>query len=183
MATKGPKFKPNEYKYINNQTIEIQLSQGKTCLIDTYDYDLVKMHRWYYAKLKKSNTGYVVASVQNNDKRITLQMHRLIMSVTNDKYKCLDIDHINREGTDNRRSNLRICTRSQNQMNKIKNRNNTTGYKGVYFKKDRNKFIASIRFNKKNIHIGYYYTPKAAAAAYDVKAKELFGEFANTNFK
>jgi predicted nucleotide-binding protein len=94
----------------------------------------------------------------------------------------LEIDHINRDGCDNRRSNLRICNRSQNNMNKTKYKNNTSNFKCVSFDKKRNKWKAYTKFNNRSIFIGYYSTPEDAALAYDLKAIELFGEFANLNF-
>jgi hypothetical protein len=173
-----PKFKDNEYKFINDQTIEMQLSQGMTCLVDAADYDLVKMHRWYYHK-SKSNSGYVKTNITNNGKCTKLLMHSLIMNFPE---KPLEIDHINLNGCDNRRSNLRICTHQQNNLNKTKHKNNTSGFKGVtYFKRD-NKFAARIMFNKKSIHLGYFDTAAEAAKAYDAKAIELYGEFKVLNF-
>jgi hypothetical protein len=88
----GSKSKPNEYKFIDDQTIEITLNQGMTCIIDASDYDLVKNYKWYYDKSKK-----VVFSFYNGKQ---LRMHRLIM---NDKGY---ITHINDNCFDNRRSNL-----------------------------------------------------------------------------
>jgi hypothetical protein len=93
------------------------------------------------------------------------------------------IDHIDGDGLNNQKSNLRIGTHQQNIMNRTKQRNNTSGYKGVSFDKSTNKFVAQIGYNKKGIHIGSFKTAILAARAYDVEAIKYHGEFANLNFK
>lgn len=173
------KLPANTYRYIDKSTIELELTQDQTCLIDAYDYDLVKEYRWFYNKPKNSNSGYVLTNIRIDGKQKILKMHRLLMSFPD---KSLDIDHINRNGCDNRRCNLRICTHQENQMNTSKQKNNKSNYKGVYFHKRDKKYISSIRFNKKLIHLGYFEDPIEAAKAYDKKAKELFKEFAVLNF-
>jgi HNH endonuclease/AP2 domain len=104
-------------------------------------------------------------------------MHRQIMNPPDG----MDIDHWDNDGLCNCRKNLRICTRSQNNQNARKRVDSTHDYKGIY-KTWNNKFAARLWHNGLKIHIGTYDTPEAAARAYDKKAKELFGEFANLNF-
>lgn len=87
------------------------------------------------------------------------------------------IDHKDRNGTNNVWSNLREATRSQNQGNRTRNKNNTSGYKGVWKLKDR--WRAMIWYRGKGIHIGVFDTIEEAAVAYKVRAIELFGEFAH----
>jgi len=172
-------FTPNEITYLDDNTIEIKLTQGKTCLIDYKNYDLIKNHRWYYAKSSYEN-GYAQTLITIGDRRKVIQMHRIILSnILNNELK---IDHINLNGCDNRESNLRTCTIKENCRNVNKHRDNKSGYKGVFKKKGRNKYCANIRFNGKLIHIGYFDTSEDAARAYDAAAIELFGEFAKTNF-
>lgn len=91
------------------------------------------------------------------------------------------IDHINRVENDNRWVNLRECNRSQNYANKEKQINNSSGYKGVCWGKDRKRWISSISINKKRIHVGAFKDKKAAARAYNQKSIELYGEFAYIN--
>ena len=109
-------------------------------------------------------------------------MHRLVMSriLGRELERNEIIDHVNGNGLDNRRENLRISTNSQNLANRRKNCNNTSGFKGVQPK--RKKYSACVGFQGKKIRLGVYDTPEEAARAYDEKAKELFGEYANLNF-
>lgn len=90
-----------------------------------------------------------------------------------------EIDHINRDKSDDRLLNLRECTHSQNMSNQAIPSSNTSGYKGVSYHKHTNRFRATIMHNKKSIHIGLYNTAEEAAEAYRKKAIELFGEFAD----
>ncbi len=108
-------------------------------------------------------------------------MHRFIMNADITTL----VDHKNRDTLDNRKCNLRLCTKSENMRNRAMSKNNQSGYKGVrYFPFGRRKtkfWKAQIVFNHKYIHIGYYHTKEEAALAYNTKAKELFGEFACLN--
>jgi hypothetical protein len=90
-------------------------------------------------------------------------------------------DHINGDGLDNRKINLRICTPSQNLMNRGVPINNKTGHKGVSYDKRVNKFKVQIRLNKKNITVGYFYNINDAARAYNAYAVKYYGEFAQLN--
>lgn len=91
------------------------------------------------------------------------------------------VDHINGDGLDNRKSNLRICNGSQNRCNKGKPKNNTSGYKGVTWHTPNKKWVAQIAVNGKHSYIGSFKTKEEAAKAYNKKAKELHGEFARLN--
>jgi hypothetical protein len=95
----------------------------------------------------------------------------------------LHTDHINGNGLDNRKCNLRTCSNTNNQRNSKLRADNTSGYKGVSWTKNKNKWIVHIKVEKKQIYLGVYTCLIAAAKAYDRAAKEHFGEYANTNFK
>jgi len=94
----------------------------------------------------------------------------------------MQVDHINGNPLDNRRENLRICTRAQNTCNRKAVVNSKSGYKGVTKKNSSRKWIPEIRKDGKKLYLGSYNTPEEAAKAYDKAAKEIFGEFAKLNF-
>jgi len=113
-----------------------------------------------------------------------IKMHRQIMEniIGRKLRKSEFVDHKNHNGLDNRRCNLRICTRSQNKKNTPGYKNNTSGFNGVFWCKDTKRWRAKIGKDNKEIHIGYLSNPKDAARAFDKKALELYGEFTALNF-
>lgn len=155
---------------------EIKLTQGKKALVDDEDYELISKYKWVCAKEPK--VSYALTSIIKNGVRTTMRMHRLIMKIFDPK---IQIDHKNNNGLDNRKENLRICNRRQNNMNTSLQKNNTTGYKGVVRRK--NRYVAQTYWDKKHIYIGSFLTAEEAARAYDKKVKELHSEFAKLNFE
>ena len=105
-------------------------------------------------------------------------VHRLVVQPAPDEL----IDHINRNRLDCTRANLRIATRSQNLCNRGKAKHNKSGYKGVYFCKQTQRWRAEIRFNNQRVKIGRFDSLIVAAQAYDAMAVQMHGEFAYTNF-
>lgn len=127
-------------------------------------------------------TNYVHRNRNYQGKQYNTVMHRLIMERMIYPLKLEKgqmVDHINRNGLDNRRENLRIATKSQNNMNRRKRPDGASGFKGVTKESKTNKWVAQIGFNKKIIRLGTFDTPELAHEAYCEKAKELFGEFFN----
>lgn len=106
------------------------------------------------------------------------QAHRLAWLCVYGRWPVGDIDHINGDRADNRISNLREATRSQNNCNRGATSANTSGYKGVFFKKHGSRWQAQIKINGRIKHIGYFPTPEAASVAYTEAALRLHGEFA-----
>lgn len=159
--------------------MELRAYDGTSFLIDDEDYDLVSKYKWYIHtntyKNKKRIT--LIAYSRRNGKKTTIKLHRLILGLTDPSVLC---DHINGNTLDNRRSNLRPCTPGQNMFNQRKQSNTKFKYKGVAYA-SKNKVRAEIYFQGTRTIIGYYYTQEQAALAYNEKAKELFGEFANLN--
>jgi hypothetical protein len=143
---------------------------------DIEDYDKIMKHDWYVVKI--ANKFYVYTGIVNNKKNTTLKMHRLIM----DNPLNMDIDHINGNGLDNRKVNLRICSRAQNSRNQGIKKNNTSGYKGVSYRKDRKKWRSYIVLNNKQFNLGHHSTAIEAAKAYDNVAVKYHGEYARLNF-
>jgi len=107
-------------------------------------------------------------------------MHRFLLNVYDKK---ILVDHINHNGLDNQRKNIRICTRSQNSMNQNPKAKSKSIYKGVSYKKERKKWTAQMVINGKSIYIGAFINEIDAAKAYDLYAVLLHKEFAKLNFK
>jgi hypothetical protein len=93
----------------------------------------------------------------------------------------LEIDHINKNRLDNRKKNLRFCTRSENLYNKTTNKNNTSGYKGVVWDNQRRKWCASISIERRRINLGFFQNKEEAAKVYNEAALKYHGEFASVN--
>jgi len=148
-----------------------------------------QLNRWkWYAHWSSITASFYARchSPQINGKQHRILMHREILGLKyGDKRQA---DHINHNTLDNRRCNLRICSHQQNGMNQRKHRTwcgkeTSSRYNGVSWRKDVKKWGARICFNGKHIHLGYFTSEAEAAKAYDTKALELFGEYANLNLK
>lgn len=141
-------------------------------IIDLEDLPKVSSGRKWHAK---KESGIFYASRNTPEK--TERMHRIIMNAKPGEI----VDHINGNGLDNRKKNLRIVSKSQNSSNSKLNCNSSSGYKGVHKRSDCGKWQARIQVNKKTIHLGYREDPKEAAKLYDEAAIKYFGEYAKTN--
>jgi len=160
-------------------TISIPLTQDKVALIDAEDYSLVSNHNWHALHISHARTWYAFTKVKRADGVYTqIGMHCFIMGSVDDMH----IDHISRDGLDNRRSNLRYATRTQNKANSEKYRTNTSGYKGVYWWARGHQWRAQVRCRGVRYHLGQFATAEEAAHAYDANARRLFGPFALCNF-
>jgi len=126
------------------------------------------------------SNGYKRLYLRKRGERVCYLVHRLVALafIDNPEHKPF-VDHINGERSDNRRENLRWATNSQNQMNKRKTKGSSK-YKGVYRRKGR--WFATIQYESKGYAIGQYESEEDAGKAYDLKALELFGQFAKLNF-
>jgi hypothetical protein len=144
-------------------------------LVDTEDAWLLERWRWQIKQPSRCRTWYVCRNVQVSGVWQTLRLHRVVLGVDDPK---VHVDHINMNGLDCRRANLRAATQSQNQHNRTKYANNTSGYKGVYWDKRRGCWRAGIRFEGRTRHIGLYATAEEAYAAYCARATELHQDFA-----
>lgn len=152
--------------------MEIILSRGLVALVDDEDFERVNQYNWFALKAVKK-----YYAVRNENKSTTI-MHRFILNADKGIY----VDHINGDSLDNRKFNLRTCTNQQNSRNSKKQNNCSSKYKGVCWIKQRNKFLAQICINYKQVFLGYYDDEIEAAKSYDEAARKGFSDFAALNF-
>lgn len=154
---------------------EIILTKGMKALVDDKDFEEVNKHFWRVFIPKGRGTTYAIRSKRVGGKMKIVLMHRQILGEPGGI-----TDHINNNGLDNRRGNLRVCTDSQNLMNSRWRRkpNKTSKYRGVSYYKPLNKWHAYIMVMYRNIHLGYFNTEEEAAKARADAELTLFGEFA-----
>lgn len=155
---------------------EIQLTQGKVALIDDEDLDLILRYRWHARKAR--NTWYAISKSYDDGKENIIWMHRLIMNPPSG----YEVDHADMDGLNNRRLNLRVATRAEQNANKRKLDGCSSPFKGVSWREDRKKWAARIKTKGKLKHLGLFENIIEAAHAYDSAARNAFGEFARTNF-
>ena len=153
---------------------EISLSMGLVTVVGDDDFQLVSKHKWH--AVKHGRTHYAVSNIKINGKYTTVQMHRLILGVTDNE---ISVDHIDGNGLNNRRKNLRECSNANNAMNRRKYKNNTSGYKGVTLEKSTMKWRARIKTGGAMKSLGLFDSPELAHAAYCAAAVKMHGEFAN----
>lgn len=132
----------------------------------------------FYAKITSILHPEGGLDKQGRKRTTTLFLHRTILNPSKEKV----IDHIDHNGLNNRRSNLRICTQTQNVANQRKGKG-SSNFKGVYWNKREQKWRAGIGYKGKDFHLGYFKDELEAAKAYDKAAKDLWGEFAKLNFE
>ena len=144
----------------------INLTKNQVTVVDDDDYPNLNKYKWYTATSGK----YLYAGIKTSDGKLVL-MHRQIMGFPSYVY----IDHIDGDGLNNRRSNLRLVNNSLNQLNRHSQVNNTSGYRGVYLHKLSGKWEARFRIEGKNYYLGLFDTPEVASLAYEYKRKEVVG--------
>ncbi|OAJ75137.1 hypothetical protein AYJ08_05835 [Brevibacillus sp. SKDU10] len=150
---------------------EIPLTQGKVTIVDDEEFEPLSKYKWFATKCGNS---YYAARRLNGK---TILMHRYIMNPENR----LVVDHVDGDSLNNQKSNLRICSKAQNNRNQRIKTNNKSGYKGVYWREEKGKWQGSMRHNSKTVYLGLFTDQEEAARAYNQKAVELFGEFARLN--
>ena len=157
----------------------IPLTQRKWCLVDEEDYPALSEYNWYYKTSKTSiENGYAMG--RPFGKKLKVFMHAFIMGISPKE----QIDHVDGNGLNNRKDNLRPATAQQNAGNARKRTIATSSrFKGVSWDKSRAKWIATIRISYQKKNLGRFPSEEQAARAYDKAALEAFGEFAKLNFK
>ena len=157
---------------------KIYLGDGESAILDLQDYFRLRGFKWFLSG-NKTNL-YASRTYKIGHKKVTIKsMHRDITNVPKD----LVVDHINGNGLDNRRENLRLATHAQNMYNRPKIKSKTSSpFIGVYFDNRIPKWTAKIRFQGKRIYLGSFKSEIDAAKAYDAAALKYHGQFAKLNF-
>jgi len=157
-----------------------KVGKGKFVIVDNENFNYLNQFRWHCDNGYAHRKEYIKDDGKfDKSKYRNIYMQSLVIECPKDKM----IEHANRNGLDNRKSNLRIANWAQNMQNR-KTKKSITGIKGVFFSKDhkrRKRWIASIAVSSKRIHLGRFLTPEEAALAYNQAAKQYFGEFAYLN--
>jgi hypothetical protein len=155
---------------------EIKLTRGLVAIVDEEDYATLSAIKWH-----ATGRGYSKGCVRSGygGSPVRILMHRYILGLSNDDSRV--VDHIDGNPLNNQRSNLRICTHAENCRNTGLTTRNTSGRKGIYLDRRRNRWRARICINGEDISLGYYATADAAHAAYCEAAKRLHGEFVRTS--
>ena len=153
----------------------INLTQGKVALINDVDFAYLNQWKWY-AHFDGFNWY-----AERKPRKICFRMHRLILSRKLGHANFKQVDHVDGNGLNNLRSNLRASTCQQNHFNKRKAQNKSSQFKGIYWNKQLQKWRVQIRVNKKLIEVGCFHSEIQAAKAYDKMAKKHFGNRAKLN--
>lgn len=161
----------------------LQATKGKTVMVDDDDFEELSKNRWSASCF--GGCWYVMRGVLigredtpkgPKKKYRTILMHRQLLGFPEG-----DVDHIDHNGLNNQRSNLRVCTRTENMRNATKRKKATSIYKGVHWNKQHSKWACGIVVDGKLKSLGLFSDEKSAGLAYDKAAIAFFGDFAATN--
>ena len=154
---------------------EIKLTRGYRAQVDDADFERVNQFKWHAQP--GSNNWYAMRYLTGTGENQL--MHRFILNLTDPDVR---VDHSpDPSGLNNQRDNLRIATAQNNNYNRRINTDNTSGFKGVVWSKASKRWRATIKVNRRKMHLGYYEDLKEAARAYDMAALKHHGEYAKTN--
>lgn len=167
---------PRSYVRVEGELAYVTLTRGTVSVIDAPDAADVGKHLWHL-----DSVGYATRNIKTDDKRTLLRLHRFLLNPD----PGYEVDHIDGDRLNNRRSNLRLCSRAENARNSkpqltLNGLPVSCRYKGVTI--SRGKYAASIKANSKKRSLGYFCDPAEAARAYDRAARIHFGQHARTNF-
>ena len=169
-------------EYINNLEQWMQVSGFPRYMISSCGR-VMNIRTFRVLKPGMTSKGYLFVSLCSDGETTFKTIHRLVAKAFILNLSDLPcVDHQDRNSLNNHLSNLRWCTRNENDQNRSKRKNTTSMYKGVYFYKKANKWLARIKHKGQRIYLGCYTDESDAGRAYDRKASELFREFAVLNF-
>jgi hypothetical protein len=153
----------------------IKLTQGQVTIVDDEDFEELNKHKWYAHK--NGTHWYVRRYAKINGRYKKVFMHREILHAPTG----IGVDHKDNDGLNNLKTNIRLANKVENSRNRGPNKNNKSGFKGVSWRKDNQKWEAMIEYSQKHIHLGKFSTKEEAALAYNKAAIQYFGEFAYLN--
>ena len=166
----------NDY-IINGDVVYLKLTHGYCTILDYDSFLKVKDIKWWSHITNRKNV-YAVAKIYINGIRKEIRMHRYILDLTDTNFV---VDHIDHDGLNNLKSNLRICTNHENITHTSKRIGSNSKYLGVHYRKQNCKYAAQIQFNKVKRMLGYFLDEKEAAIHYNIAAIRKFKSFANLN--
>jgi len=176
-----PGARPTWDKQADMKTVPLHGNKaaGRVALVDDADYEIVRSYRWCVWERPRppgrTSGPYAEAFVMRNGRQKHILMHKLLTGYPK-------TDHVNGDGLDNQRSNLRPATQGQNAMNRRSKLGTSSKFKGVSWDRKARKWHAFIKLDGRQKHLGFFTEEEAAARAYDSAARELFGEYAKPNF-
>lgn len=157
---------------------EIPLSQGRVALVDDADFEWLSQWKWHvYSPPGRTGVHALAHTTVRKNIYRKIKMHRLILGAKEGDF----VDHIDGNGLNNQKSNLRFCTKSENGMNRGAPTTNSSGFKGVSWAKSKNKWEAYISLKGIRKHLGRFTTKEEAALAYNEAALIHHGSFAHLN--
>ena len=155
----------------------LPLSNGEFTMVDDDDYDWLRGFNW--SASGKKTRRYATRGTRNRKlgTQTKFYLHRVLLNAPPDKH----VDHINGDTFDNRKCNLRLCEHKENIRNAKRQKRNVSGFKGVSFSAEKERYVAHIRTDGKSRYLGYFDKKEDAARAYNLAAQQFFGKFARLN--
>lgn len=157
--------------------MEIRLTQDQVAIVDPSCFEWLSQWKWTAALSNNGKTFYAQRYITVDGRQVRVHMHRLIMAAP----VGILVDHEDGDGLNNVVGNLRWATQHQNQHNVGRRRDNTSGFKGVHWSENKQRWVAQLRVDGRPKHLGYFLNPVSAAEAYDSAALDYHGEFAQLN--
>lgn len=159
---------------VRSESREIPLSRGFVAVVDAEDYERLAVFKWSALVNRGSLTVYAV----RHEGGRSILMHRFILGLQGGP----EVDHVDRDGLNNRRGNLRLATHATNMLNRRRQKNNTSGFRGVTWDKQTCRWMAYTTKDRRYITFGRFDDLVEAALARDAGVLAVHGQFAQLNF-